>query len=61
MKPSEVLQEILYKYEKNIEKSAVAFRSGLITPELHRIHKTNNEPKIEKFKKAIEILIKENL
>jgi hypothetical protein len=61
MKPSEVLKNILYKYEKNIEKSTEAFHKGLITSELHRIHKTNNKPKIEMFKKAVEILIKEDL
>ena len=56
MTPIEILEEQLYKYEKALEKSKVALHAGLITPELHRIHKTNNEPKIREFKLAIRIL-----
>jgi hypothetical protein len=56
MTPIEVLQEQLHKYEQALKKSEVAFKAGHITPELHRIHRTNNEPKIRVFKKAIEVL-----
>jgi hypothetical protein len=56
MTPVEVLQEQLDKFEKNIKKSEESLAKGDITPELHRIHRTNNEPKIKEFKYAIRIL-----
>jgi hypothetical protein len=56
MTPIEVLEEELHKYERNITVSADALKVGLITPELHETHKTNNEPKIKEFKRAIAIL-----
>jgi hypothetical protein len=57
MNPIKVLEEHLYKYEQALEKSSWALHNGKITPELHRIHKTNNEPKIRVFKKAIAVLL----
>jgi hypothetical protein len=50
MTPIEVLQEWLYKYERALKRSGEALRNGQITPELHRIHRTTNEPLIKKFK-----------
>ena len=56
MTPLEVLQEQLNKYERALEKSKESLSKGDITPQLHQIHKTNNEPKIREFKLAIRIL-----
>jgi hypothetical protein len=56
MKPIELLEEQLFKYEKALKKSEDSFKEGSITPELHRIHRTNVEPKIKEFKHAIRIL-----
>jgi hypothetical protein len=56
MTPIEILQEQLYKYEKALKKSEEALQKGQITPELHRIHRINNEPNISEFKRAIAIL-----
>jgi hypothetical protein len=61
MTPIEVLQEQLYKYEKALKKSEESLKAGQITPELHRIHRTNNEPEIKKFRRAIAILKAEEL
>jgi hypothetical protein len=61
MTPIEILQEQLYKYEKALQKSEESLRNGQITPELHHIHRTTNEPQIKKFKRAITILKAEEL
>jgi hypothetical protein len=53
----DVLAYQLDKYKINIKKSRHALEHGKITMELHRIHKTNNEPKIEEFTRAIEVLL----
>ena len=59
--PKEVLQEQLYKHQKALSKSKEALRTGQITPELHRIHRTNNEPQIDLFEAAIRVLIENNI
>ena len=56
MTPVDILSEQLYKYKKALKKSKETFDAGKITPELHRIHRTNNEPAIELFELAITIL-----
>jgi hypothetical protein len=61
MTPIEVLQEQLYKYEKALKKSEESLKAGQITPELHRIHRTNNEPQINLFEEAIKILKANNI
>ena len=61
MTPVDILSEQLYKYKKALKKSKETFDAGKITPELHRIHRTNNEPAIEIFELAITILKENNI
>jgi len=61
MTPREVLENLLYKYQRALQKSTEALRSDQITPELHRIHRTNLEPKIRMFEEAINILKANNI
>jgi hypothetical protein len=57
MTPVDILSYQLDKYERNIKKSKHALEHSQITLELHRIHKTNNEPKIEELQRAIDVLL----
>jgi hypothetical protein len=56
MNPIEILTECLIEYEKALQKSLKSYQEGKISKELHEIHKKNLEPKIQKYKKAIQIL-----
>ena len=61
MTPREVLENQLYKYQRALHKSADSLKAGQITPELHRIHRTNLEPKINLFEQAVKCLKENNI
>jgi hypothetical protein len=58
MEPVTLLQKQLEVWHKALEKSALAFREGKISREMHFKHKSNLEPKIKLYNIAIEILNK---
>jgi hypothetical protein len=56
MNPIDLLKKQLNEYEKALHRSFESFKSGQITKDLHETHKSNLEPKIFKYKQAIQIL-----
>lgn len=54
--PLELLHERLSIYEKALRKSNENFESGKIPETENQTHKKNNEPLIQEYKYAIQIL-----
>jgi len=56
MEPIDLLKNQLNEYQKALHKSFESFEAGIYSKELHEKHKSNLEPKIFKYKQAIQIL-----
>mgnify|MGYP001559215782 CR=1 FL=1 len=53
MDPITILDTHLRDFERNLEKSTMHFKAGIINKKMHESHVKNLLPKIEEFKQAI--------